>query len=124
MIKAFKEKGFINEELAGYIEDMILAAMPVLGEANDKYGLRPKDMLRFQIVSETCRSQREKKGIAFKQASLALKVPQYRLKYIESSGVKYINAGILECYIDYLGLRDWFDSWKEYNLDVYKRLSK
>jgi len=43
------------------------------------------------------------KNKAWNQVALSLKVPQYRLKYIESSSVKNISADILENYIDYLG---------------------
>ena len=124
VIKALKEKKFIDAKMAEYITDKIVEVMPNLKEVLDKYDINPKDIIRFQIVSEMCRSQREKKGLTFKQIALNLKVPQYRLKYIESSSVKNISANILENYIDYLGLRRCFDEWKKYNLDVYKRLSK
>lgn len=116
-------KRFIDAEMAGYIVDKIVEVMPNLKEALGKYDINPKDMVRFQMVSEICRSEREKKGITFKQIALSLKVPQYRLKYIESSSVKNINAVILESYIDYLGLRKWFNLWKRHNLDVYNRLT-
>lgn len=116
-------KRFIDAEMAGYIVDKIVEVMPNLKEALGKYDINPKDMVRFQMVSEVCRSEREKKGITFKQIALSLKVPQYRLKYIESSSVKNINAVILESYIDYFGLRKWFNLWKRHNLDVYNRLT-
>jgi len=124
MLKALKEKKFIDAKMAGYITDRIVEVMPNLEGVRDKYDIRPKDMIRFQLVSEMCRSQREKKGLNFKQISLSLKVPQYRLKYIESSSVKNISADILESYIDYLELREWFNSWKKHNKDVYDRLSQ
>jgi len=116
-------KRFIDAEMAGYIVDKIVEVMPNLKEALGKYDINPKDMVRFQMVSEVCRSEREKKGITFKQIALSLKVPQYRLGYIESSSVKNINAVILESYIDYFGLRKWFNLWKRHNLDVYNRLT-
>jgi len=81
-------------------------------------------MIRFKPVSEMCQSGREKKGLAFKQIALSLKVPQYKLKDIESSSVKNIKVDILENYIDYLGLCDWFKLWKKHNSDVYNRLLK
>jgi hypothetical protein len=124
VIKALKEKKFIDAEMAGYITDKIVEVMPNLKDALTKYDINPKDMLRFQIVSEMCRSQREKRNLTFKQIALSLKVPQYRLKYIESSSVKYISTDILENYIDYLELRKWFNSWKKHNMDVYNRLTK
>lgn len=124
MLKALKEKKFIDAKMAGYITDKIVEVMPNLKDVLDKYDIRPKDMIRFQVVSGMCLSQREKKDLTLKQIALSLKVPQYRLKYIENSSVKNISAGILENYIDHLDLRRWFDEWKKCNLDVYKRLSK
>ena len=124
VLKALKEKKFIDREMAGYIADKIVEVMPNLKEVLGKYDINPKDMIRFQMVSEMCRSEREKKGLAFKQIALSLKFPQYRLKYIENSSVKNINVDILENYIDYLDLRKWFNSWKKHNLDVYNRLLK
>ena len=117
-------KRFIDAKIAGYITDKIFEVMPDLREAVDKYGINPKDMVRFQMVSEMCRNKRENKGHTFKQIALRLKVPQYRLKYIESFTLKNINVDILENYIDYLDLRKWFNLWKKHNLDVYNRLMK
>jgi hypothetical protein len=124
IIKALKEKKFIDTDMAGYIMDRIIEVMPNLKGMLDKYDINLKDMVRFQIVSEMCRKEREKKNLTFKQIALDLKVPQYKLKYVESSSVKHINANILEGYIDYLGLRRWFNTWKKNNMDVYKRLTK
>lgn len=84
--------------MAGYITDRIVEVMPNLKGVLGKYDIRPKDLIRFQMVSEMCRSEREKKGLTFKQISLDLKAPQYRLKDVESSSVKNIVADILEKY--------------------------
>lgn len=123
-VKAFKEKKFINAKMAEYIVDKVVKSMPNLKKAFDKYDINPKDMIRFQMVSKMCRSEREKKGLTFKQISVNLKTPQYRLKYIESSSLTHITIDILEAYIAYLGLRKWFSSWKKHNMDVYNRLLK
>lgn len=124
VIKLLKENKFIDAEMAEYIADKIVDIIPNLKEALDKYNINPKDMIRFQVVSEMCRNERERKGLTFKQISVNLKVPQYRLKYIESSSITHITIDILEAYIDYLGLRKWFNSWKKHNMNVYNRLSK
>lgn len=124
VIKALKEKKFIDADMAGYITDKIVELMPNLKWALDNYDISPKDMIRFQMVSEMCRTERGKKGLTFKQISVALKVPQYRLKDVEKSSVKNITVDILERYIDFLGLGKWFNSWKKHNIDVYERLSK
>lgn len=98
--------------MADYIMDEIVEVMPSLKEALKNCDINPKDMIRFQIVSKMCQSEREKKGLAFKQIALSLKILQYRLKCIESSTIRNITVDILKNYIDYLRLREWFNSWK------------
>lgn len=123
IIKAFKEKKFIDEDMAGFMTDKIVEAMPTLKGAIDKYNMNSKDMIRFLMVSEMCQAERERKELTFKQISVALKVPQYRLKDVEKSSIKNISVDILERYIDFLGLSERFESWKKHNTDVYERLS-
>ena len=53
-----------------------------------------------------------------------MKIPQYRFNAIEKSDVKHIQPAILESYIDFLGIREWFNSWMRENADVYDRLKK
>lgn len=124
LLKFLEGKKFVDDEAAGCIMDVITTSMPSLKGVLDKYNINPKDMIRFQPVPEMCQSEREKKKVSLKQIALSLKVPQYKLRNIESSSIKDIKADILESYIDYLGLRDRFESWKKNNSDVYSRLLK
>lgn len=86
MIETFKKKKFIDDKMAGLIADKIVEVFgpnfaQVVGNIN------MKDMIRFRLVSEMCRNEREKKGLTFKQIALSLKVPQYRLKDVKGSSV-------------------------------------
>lgn len=120
-----KKKKFIDAKLADFLAKGVLEVLgPNVAEIANKCGINLRDMIRFQPVSEMCHKERENKVLTFKQVALGLKAPQYKLKYIESSSLKNINADILESYIDYLGLRRWFNAWKKNNLDVYNRISK
>ena len=65
LLKALKEKKFIDRDMAGCITDKIVEIMPNLKEVLGKYNINPKDMIRFQIVSEMCRSEREKERTYF-----------------------------------------------------------
>ena len=47
VIKALKEKKFIDAKMAGYITDKIVELMPNLKWALDKYDISPKDMIRL-----------------------------------------------------------------------------
>lgn len=125
LIKAFKKKKFIDAKMADFITERVLEALgPDFRELAGRYNINMQDIIRFQIVAGMCCKKREEKGLTFKQIALDLKVPQYWLKDIENSRIKDIRVNILESYIDYLGLRRWFGTWKRHNLDVYKRLSQ
>ena len=117
------KKQFIDEQLAGYIVNEIGKGIPELKKGFAKHKHMAKDMIRFQPISEMCRHEREKKELAIKDVSRELGIPQYRLKYVEEASVDNIYPDILEKYVDYLGFRDWFNSWKKCNTDVYGRLS-
>ena len=64
--------------------------------------------------------KREEKGLSLKEASAKVKIPQYKLKYIETTGILDIEHDILEKYIKFLGIEKEFDEWKKQNKDIYK----
>ena len=124
-MQIIKKKKFIDAKLADFLAKGALEVLgPDVAEIANKCGINLRDMIRFQPVPEMCCKEREKKGFTFKQVALSLNVPQYHLKYIESSNLKNIKIDILESYIDYLGLCKWFSGWKRHNMDVYNRLSR
>jgi len=122
-VRGLKGKCFINAKSADFIANFVESALdPAVLETAQKYNINMRNMIRFQIVAETCRLSREKKQLDYKQVAAMLKAPQYRIKDIECSRLKDVLPDILECYIDFLGLRVWFKSWIKHNADVYKRL--
>ena len=84
---------------------------------------RSKDTIRFRPVEVACKEAREKMGLTVKQAAEQMKVPQYRLQAVEENRSE-IRVDILERYIEFLGLREWFSTWVANNLDVYQRIEK
>ncbi len=118
-----KNKQFINDKTAEKVIDMIDSALgkkitDILGREYSK------DMIRFHPVGEKCGKVREQKGLSVKKSAAQMKVPQYRLKAIEKSDLKYIQHPVLEHYIDFLGMRKWFNTWVRENSDVYNRLKE
>lgn len=90
----------------------------------DDHGVNINHLVRSMFLSKLCIRKREEKGISIKDASSNLKIPQYKLKYIETTGILDIELGILEKYIKYLGIEKEFDEWKKQNQDIYKEMSK
>lgn len=71
--------------------------------------------LRFQAVAIRCKEARESQGLKIKDVALALKVPQYRLKDIEERGASSVSSEILYRYLEFLGLRRWYQKWAKAN---------
>ena len=75
-------------------------------------GIDPRDGIRFHAVAARCRAARERRGHSIKMAAAALKVPQYRLKDIESASTTSIDPQVLTRYVAFLGLERWFERWR------------
>jgi hypothetical protein len=121
-----KEFESIDKQQADLIFDRIKKGLgPVIAALFDQYGLDGQRLIRFMPVAARCREAREDKGLSIKQAAAKLKVPQYRLKAIEDQGsAAGIQPDILERYIDFLDLREWFTRWVKKNQDVYDRMKE
>lgn len=118
-----KNKEFINDKTAENAIDIIDSALgkkitSILGREYSK------DMIRFHPVGEECAKIKEQKGLSVKQIAAQMKIPQYRLKAIEKTDLIYIQLAVLERYIDFLGMREWFNAWVCENTDVYNRLKE
>ncbi|MCM8771330.1 MAG: helix-turn-helix domain-containing protein [Candidatus Omnitrophica bacterium] len=118
-----KGKEFIDDKTAEKITCLIDTA---LGQDLTKRLGRDfsKDMIRFHPVAQKCKQIRQEKGLTIKQVATSIKVPQYRLRAIEDSSLRYILFDVLKRYVDFLGLTDWFILWKDKNKDVYRRLKE
>lgn len=118
---------FLNDREAGLVAERIKRALgPDFERAFDNF-LGPdgaRDLIRFLPVSRRCMKAREEKGLTIKEAASSLKLPQYHLRGIEGTRGLTIRVATLNRYIDFLGLRPWFEAWKADNPDVYERLAK
>ena len=73
-------------------------------------------------LQEKCKEAREELGLTIKEAAGMLKAPQYRIKAVEEDGPKEILPDVLEKYIKFLELEDWFELWAEANPKVAEKL--
>ena len=122
-----KKKRFISDKEADFITDKMVAAFgPVFADILGQFGglVRHKDVIRFMPLAARCKEARDRKSFSAKEVASLLKVPKYRINYIEDSRVTEITPDILEKYIDLLGIRRWFNEWVKNNADVHKRIHK
>jgi len=120
---AFKydSKVFLTEKEAGKLVDLVYETLGLnlRGFINNQDA---RDLMRFMPVKTTCKEARERMGITIKQAAQQIKVQQYRLKGVEGDSGGTVTREALDKYIDFLGIRNWFDTWLKVNRDVYERL--
>ncbi len=115
MNKNEKQKIFTNQETA-FLTDMLKKSF---GPLNSKYaeskGINFENNVNFLSVSTNCQSEREKRNLTIKDIAAKLKAPQYKLKYIEDNDVNNTEPLILQKYINFLELDEWFDEWLKSN---------
>jgi hypothetical protein len=96
---------------------------PIFGELPSLYGIDIEDSVRFGAVATRLREAREARGMDFKAVAKTMRVPQYRLRYIEGSNMKHLRTSDLHAYIQLLGLNKWFARWCEANSKLAARLA-
>jgi hypothetical protein len=92
-------------------------------EYAQKAGIKIEDTIRFHSVASKCREQRKSLQLTLKDVSLKLKVPQYKLRFIENGSVRNIDPKILFQYLIYLEINDWFQNWIESNPEYSSKFS-
>ena len=114
-------KGFLTDKQAGELVDLVYSklGLNLRGFINDQDA---RDRMRFMPVEVACKEARQKMGIEIKQVAQQIKVQQFRIKRIEGGPGGDVTREALDKYIDFLGIRAWFDTWLRVNRDVYKRL--
>jgi hypothetical protein len=80
-----------------------------------EYGINFEDMIRFHPLSQKIQEKRILLDLSIKDVSKQLKIPQYKLKYIENSSVKNIDIKILQDYVKLLKLDNWYKEWLKAN---------
>jgi hypothetical protein len=91
-----------------------------LGLASDR--LRLTDTIRFTAVAASCLRERERLGLTVKEVATSLKVPQYRIKAVESGIFSEIRSDVLSRYLAFLGLAGWATRWALANPRLARRL--
>ncbi len=71
--------------------------------------------LRFRAVSVRCKEARDAMKMGLKDVSLALAVPQYRIKDIENGSQDNIIPEVLHRYLALIGLSKWYEKWAKAN---------
>jgi hypothetical protein len=79
-----------------------------------------EDTIRWHALGARCREARGARGI--RDVSVALGIPQYRLRAIESGHVRDVRAGLARRYFRFLGLESWVARWCRANRELAARV--
>jgi hypothetical protein len=97
---------------------------PLLGDLSSRYSLDIEGSVRFGAVATRLREAREARGMDLKGAAKAVRIPQYRLRYIEECNLRHLRASELHAYIEFLDLKTWFARWRKANPKLARRLDR
>ena len=74
--------------------------------------------VRLFSLAKRCSAARERRCLTITDVAKELKVPQYRLKAIESCRAAELEPNVLDQYIRFLGLNRWFSRWVSANQGI------
>jgi hypothetical protein len=89
-------------------------------------GIEPRlahseDSTRWHALGARCRQARGARGI--REVSLALGIPQYRLRAIEGGLLREVRADLAQRYFHFLGIDEWVARWCRANRELATRVS-
>jgi hypothetical protein len=112
-----------SSEIAAVIRATRKMLGPVLGAQLRRYEGAVVESIRFQAVRSQCIIARERRGLTIKQASAALRVPQYRIKAVETGSMRDVQGDVLRRYMALLELDDeWMRVWARANRTLAVKL--
>jgi hypothetical protein len=71
--------------------------------------------VRMIPLGVRCSEAREQLGASLKDIARQLRVPQYRLRAIESGSPREVRLDVLQKYIVFLRLERWYAKWRRAN---------
>ena len=79
------------------------------------------DVVRWSSLRTRCERARDERGMSVKDAALALRVPQYRLKAVERGTLSELQPEVARRYFRHLGIEAWVRRWCRANPEVAGR---
>jgi hypothetical protein len=102
--------------LDGEVRRALVSSSPGIEE----YLAHNEDWTRWHALAEQCRQARGGRGI--RDVSVALRVPQYRLRAIEGGLLREVHAERARRYFRFLGIDAWVADWCRSNRELATRV--
>ncbi len=87
----------------------------------DKVTKNYADNILFKAISEKIIKAREKRNLTIKEISKILKIPQYKIRYIEESNLTEIEIKFFEKYLHFLNLEIDYNKWTKKHKDIIEK---
>ena len=97
------------------LTDAVCALLPPSMSFHTHAVLRIEASIRLRAVAEMTSERRMALQHTIPQVATSLKVPQYRLRAIESGQLSEMRASVVSKYVAYLELDIWFAKWLRAN---------
>ena len=79
-----------------------------------------EDSIRWHALGARCRQARGARGI--RDVSVALGIPQYRLRAVEGGLLKEVRVVLARRYFRFLGIDEWVADWCRVNRELATRV--
>ncbi len=117
----------IQDAIAKYgaerLTELILAKLgPELARKFNEVDLDTEGIIRYMPLGQEIRKARAGKRLSIKEASAALKIPQYRIKAIEEGHFSQIDPELFKIYASFLGIGDYVKTWSGENTELAEKL--
>jgi hypothetical protein len=94
---------------------------PALSALSPNAAARVEDVVRWSSLKTRCERARDERGVSVKDAALALRVSQYRLKAAESGTLSELQPEVARRYFRFLGIEAWVRRWCRANPELVGR---
>jgi hypothetical protein len=120
---AAAKTGTVPKNLVPEITQAVAASLgPPVVELAQGFGVSVEDIVRFFAVTRECVRSRELARLSVRDVAYRLRIPQYRIRDIESGHIQRIQPTLFREYISLLGLSGWYAEWSRVNSELAKRL--
>jgi hypothetical protein len=97
------------------VRRILIASLPGVETSLD----RSEDTIRWHALGARCAEARGARGI--REVSVALAIPQYRLRAIERGHLREIRPDLARRYFHFLGIEAWVARWCRANRELARR---
>ena len=120
--KLRRQTSILTDEEVTFITNMTLNMLEDSFGDNPHFNTQSMErIVRWSSLRARCEREREKQGLSLKDASVRLKIPQYRLRAIECGELGTFEPAMAREYFRFLGIERWVAGWRKANHELAER---